>query len=128
MSDGPYILRETTVIFSKNVVEFCKNEKLTVINRPIIDQLIRSATSIGANYAEADNAGSRSDFRNKIFIAKKEAAETKYWLNLILDVAENPETCKQLQTECHHILMTLQKVTNTLANRSQPAAQRTVHR
>ncbi len=74
MSDGKYILRESTVTFSKNVIEFCNNEKLTVVNRPMIDQLIRSATSIGANYAEADNAGSRTDFRNKIFIAKKEAA------------------------------------------------------
>ena len=127
MSDGPHILRESTVAFSKDVIGFCKNEKLTVVKRPMIDQLIRSATSIGANYAEADNAGSRTDFRNKIFIAKKEAAETKYWLNLILDVTDNPEACKQLQTECHHILMTLQKVINTLANRSQPVAQRTVN-
>lgn len=128
MSDGPYILRESTVTFSKNVIEFCKKEKLTVINRPMIDQLLRSATSIGANYAEADNAGSRTDFRNKIFIAKKEAAETKYWLNLILDITANPDGCKKLLTECHFILMTLQKGINTLANRSQPVAQRTVNR
>ena len=127
MPDGPYILRESTVAFSKSVIEFCKNEKLTVINRPMIDQLLRSATSIGANYAEADNAGSRTDFRNKIFIAKKEAAETKYWLNLLLDVTESPEICKKLLSECHYILMTLQKVVNTLSNRSQHAIQRTVN-
>lgn len=127
MVERPYILRESTIAFSKNVVEFCKNEKLTVINRPIIDQLLRSATSIGANYAEADNAGSRTDFRNKIFIAKKEAAETKYWLNLMLDLSADPETCKKLLTDCHHILMTLQKIVNTLSNRSQPAAQHTAN-
>src|SRR3990167_11129982 len=99
MPDGPYILRESTVAFSKSVIEFCKNEKLTVINRPMIDQLLRSATSIGANYAEADNAGSRTDFRNKNFIAKKEAAETKYWLNLMLDLTANPVACQRLLTE-----------------------------
>jgi len=128
MADGPYILRESTVAFSKNIIGFCKQEKTTIISRPIIDQLLRSATSIGANYAEADNAGSRTDFRNKIFIAKKEAAETKYWLNLMLDITANPEACKKLLAECHFILMTLQKVVNTLANRSQPLAQRTVNR
>jgi|SRR3989344_4762053 len=128
MPDRSYILRESTVAFSKNVIEFCKQEKLTAVNRPIIDQLLRSATSIGANYAEADNAGSRTDFRNKIFIAKKEAAETKYWLNLMLDLTANPVACQRLLTDCHHILMTLQKVVNTLANRSQSAAKHTANR
>ena len=128
MPDRSYILRESTVAFSKNVIEFCKQEKLTAVNRPIIDQLLRSATSIGANYAEADNAGSRTDFRNKIFIAKKEAAETKYWLNLMLDLTANPVACQRLLTDFHHILMTLQKVVNTLANRSQSAAKHTANR
>lgn len=119
MSDSPYILRESTVTFSKNVISFCKAEPSTIITRPLIDQLIRSATSIGANYAEADNAASKTDFRNKIFIAKKEAAETKYWLNLLCDVATDIETCKKLSTECHYLLMTLQKVINTLSNRTR---------
>lgn len=119
MSESPYILREMTVSFSKDVIAFCDAEQATIVTRPLIDQLIRSATSIGANYAEADNAGSRSDFRNKIFIAKKEAAETKYWLGLLLDVTSNPEICKKLITDCHHLLMTLQKVVNTLSNHSR---------
>jgi len=119
MSDSPYVLREKTVVFSRDVIGFCKVEQSTIITRPLIEQLLRSATSIGANYAEADNAASRSDFRNKIFIAKKEAAETKYWLGLLLDVTSNPNLCKKLLTDCHHLLMTLQKVTNTLRNRSQ---------
>ncbi len=119
MSDSPYVLREKTVVFSRDVIGFCKVEQSTIITRPLIEQLLRSATSIGANYAEADNAASRSDFRNKIFIAKKEAAETKYWLGLLLDVTSSPDLCKKLLTDCHHLLMTLQKVTNTLRNRSQ---------
>lgn len=118
MSESPYILRDMTVVFSKDVIGFCKAEQSTIVTRPLIDQLLRSATSIGANYAEADNAASRSDFRNKIFIAKKEAAETKYWLGLLLDVTSHPDLCKKLLTDCHHLLMTLQKVVNTLSNRS----------
>lgn len=119
MSESPYILREMTVIFSKDVIAFCKAERPTIITRPLIDQLLRSATSIGANYAEADNAASRIDFRNKIFIAKKEAAETKYWLGLLLNVTSSPDLCKKLLTDCHRLLMTLQKVINTLRNSSR---------
>lgn len=48
----------------------------------ICKQLIRSATSVGANYAEASNASSKMDFRNKIYISKKEASESRYWLRL----------------------------------------------
>ena len=80
----------------------------------MIEQLTKSATSIGANYAEANNASSKTDFRNKIFIAKKEAAETKYWLELFAEVCEDKETCRQLWKECHYILMTLQKIVSTL--------------
>ena len=42
-----------------------------MVNEPIIKQLIRSATSIGANYCEANNASSKNDFRNKIYICKR---------------------------------------------------------
>ncbi|NLC31601.1 MAG: four helix bundle protein [Candidatus Moranbacteria bacterium] len=49
----------------------------------MLSQLIRSATGIGANYCEANNASSKKDFRNKIFICKKEAQETKYWLRMM---------------------------------------------
>ncbi len=124
MSESPYILREMTVVFSQDVIAFCRSEPSTTITRPLIDQLLRSATSIGANYAEVDNAASRMDFRNKIFIAKKEAAEAKYWLGLLLDVTSSPDLCKKLLTDCHYLLMTLQKVVNTLGNRSQITGHR----
>lgn len=80
----------------------------------MISQLIKSATSIGANYAEANNASSKTDFRNKIFIAKKEAAETKYWLELFSDLTQNKENCRLLWRECLFILMTLQKIVSSL--------------
>lgn len=79
-----------------------------------MDQLIRSATSIGANYAEANNAASKIDFKNKIFIAKKEAAEAEYWLKLLTDQVSDKQSCHHLLQECHYLLMTLQKIVNTL--------------
>ncbi len=106
-----------TVDFSRDVIVFCKAEPATIIVRPIIAQLVRSVTSIGANYAEATNAASRADFRNKIFLAKKEASETKYWLTLMADLSANKEVCKNLLQECQYILMTLQKIISTMNNR-----------
>ena len=110
----PFYLQDRTLKFSKAVILFCRELKPDLLNRSIIFQLIKSATSIGANYSEANNASSKQDFRNKIFIAKKEAAETKYWLSLLEDLVENKETCLSLGKECHFILMTLQKIVSTV--------------
>jgi four helix bundle protein len=55
------------------------------VTRPLITQVIRSATSIGANYCEADNAESRKDFKHKISICRKESKEAKHWLNMLLE-------------------------------------------
>ena len=114
MNHSPNTLEARTVAFSKRVLKFCETVKITPITRPMIEQLTKSATSIGANYAEANNAASKTDFRNKIFIAKKEAAETKYWLELFADIQDGKEICRQLWQECHYILMTLQKIISSL--------------
>lgn len=57
-----YNLEERTIKFSKEVTRLCKDIIQDSISRPIISQLIRSATSIGANYMEANNACSKKDF------------------------------------------------------------------
>lgn len=56
------------------------------ISRSIIDQFIRSLTSIGANFQEATEANSNRDIYFKLGISKKEAGETKYWLGLIIEL------------------------------------------
>jgi four helix bundle protein len=71
-----YKLEDRTLQFSVRIIQHCMRIKQSQL-QPITNQLIRSATSIGANYAEANNASSKTDFRAKIFIAKKEAAENK---------------------------------------------------
>lgn len=119
MNRLPYSLDERTVSFSKSVLKFCNSIQITPVSRSMIEQLTKSATSIGANYAEANNASSKTDFRNKIYIAKKEAAETKYWLELFADISEDKETCRTLWQECHYILMTLQKIVNSLKGKSK---------
>ncbi len=63
-----YNLEERTSIFAENIIEMCKQIPNSPVTTPIISQLIRSGTSIGANYAEANGASSKKDFRNKIYI------------------------------------------------------------
>lgn len=110
-----YDLENRTLTFSKEIIHFCKKLKQDTINKPLILQLVRSATSIGANYHEANGASSKKDFRNKIYICKKEAKETKYWLQLILE--SNPEAkdniCKIIQ-ESQEFIFIFSKIISTI--------------
>lgn len=78
-----YDLEERTRKFSKEVIKFLVKIRKHNINDSIIKQLIRSATSVGANYCEANGASSKKDFKNKIFICRKEVQETKYWIEML---------------------------------------------
>ncbi|PIR73297.1 MAG: four helix bundle protein [Candidatus Moranbacteria bacterium CG10_big_fil_rev_8_21_14_0_10_35_21] len=76
-------LEERTAKFGENTIKFCMKIPKSSVSNPIINQLVRSSTSVGANYSEADDAESRSDFKHKIGICKKEARESKHWLRMI---------------------------------------------
>lgn len=67
---SPVDLRDRALNFSKDAIDFAKLIKQDTISRPIINQLVRSASSIGANFVEAKDSGSRKDCRNKVLIAK----------------------------------------------------------
>jgi len=78
-----YDLEKRTLEFSKKIIKYISGMAKTLVNIEIGKQLIRAAGSIGANYIEANEALSRKDFLMRIKISKKEAKETRYWLNLI---------------------------------------------
>lgn len=82
-SKKKFDLEDRTLAFAINIVDFAKLLPQDIINKPIVSQVVRSGTSIGANYCEANEANSKKDFVNKIAIAKKETNETKFWLKLI---------------------------------------------
>lgn len=88
MSKNKFDLEERTAVFGENVIRFCKKLPKDVITNPIIGQLVRSGTSVGANYCEADDAESRKDFKHKIGICKKESRESKHWLRMIAVACE----------------------------------------
>ncbi|MFA5175559.1 MAG: four helix bundle protein [Patescibacteria group bacterium] len=113
-----YNLEERTAIFSEGLIKFCKSIKENNINRPVVNQLIRSGTSIGANYCEANNASSRKDFQNKIFICKKEAQETKYWLRMMSTCCvEKTEELRKLWKETQELTLIFQKIINSLRDK-----------
>ena len=87
MKTRRYDLAERTALFSETLIDFCLGTPASAVSTPILSQLIRAGTSIGANYCEADDAESKRDFRHKIALCRKEARETKYWLRLIAKAA-----------------------------------------
>jgi four helix bundle protein len=110
-----YDLEERTTNFAEEIIGFIKTIKKDCINQNIIIQLVRSATSIGANYCEANASSSKRDFRNKIYLCKKEANETKYWLRILSKYhPELKEKIKLFWKEAHQFHLIFQKITNTL--------------
>lgn len=78
-----YDLEERTAEFGEKIIEFVKMLPRNPINNPLISQLVRAGTSVGANYMEADAASTKKDFRYKIGLCRKEAKETRHWLRMI---------------------------------------------
>ena len=109
-----YDLEERTAVFGERVIVLCKGLKKDVIAAPLVNQLIRSATSIGANYMEANGASSKKDFAHKIFICKKEAQETKHWLRMLaVSTPEKKDDIRSLWQECQELTLIFQKITTS---------------
>jgi len=64
-------------------VRFAKSVRITRVTGSLVDQLVRSGTSVGANYLEANDCESRRDFRHKIALCRKESREAKHWLRML---------------------------------------------
>lgn len=113
-----YDLEERTAKFGENMIEFCKNLPKTVITIPLINQLIRSGTSIGGNYCEADCAETKKDFEHKIGICKKESKESKHWLRMIAKAQpEKQDQARVLWQEANELnLIFITIVKNSRAN------------
>src|SRR6476646_8808228 len=98
-------LEQRTKRFSLAVIRFTAALPRTREADILARQLLRAATSIGANYREANRGVSRADFANKIGIVQKEAAETVYWIELLMEsgLAE-AIPAKQLHQEAWELL------------------------
>ena len=103
---GPKVfdLEERTAKFGEEIIDFVKCLPCDRVNDELVKQIVRSATSVGANYMEADGASSRRDFKFKITICQKEAKETKHRLRML--ARANPdcmEASRVLWQEAHEL-------------------------
>ena len=88
--NGPqYDLEERTAQFGENVVAFAKRIPINPVTTKLITQLVDAGTSVGANYCEADDAGSKKEFKYRISLCKRESRESGHWLRMV--AASMPE-------------------------------------
>jgi len=111
-----YDLEERVTRFGKDILSIRKSAKIDRLNTPIFDQLFRAATSVGANYFEANGASSKKDFRNKIHICKKEIKETTYWIAIAEDYIEDKESVSVIKKEAHELLLIFSKIASSSKN------------
>lgn len=99
-----YDLEERTAKFGEEVIKFCNELPRNEITRPLINQLVKCGTAVGANYCEADDAESKADFKHKIGICKKESRECKHFLRMIMvAVPDVKERAPKLWTEAKEL-------------------------
>ncbi len=109
------ILRDKAKAFAKNIVLLCRNMKSEHKETVLINQLLRSGTSIGANIHEAQYAQGTKDFISKLEIAQKECYETEYWLELLFETDCIEGTIyKSIQNDCGAIRRMLISSLNTI--------------
>ena len=109
------ILRDRAKEFAKKMVFLCRDLKEEHKEAVLINQLLRSGTSICANIHEAQYAQSTKDFISKLEIAQKECYESEYWLELLFETGCMDETVyRSMQNECGSIRRMLIASINTL--------------
>lgn len=114
------IMRDRAKEFAKNIVFLCRNMKAEHKEAVLINQLLRSGTSIGANIHEAQYAQGVKDFISKLEIAQKECYETEYWLELLFEtdcIEEN--TYKSMRNDCGALRRMLISSLNTVKSKQE---------
>ncbi|MBA2670254.1 MAG: four helix bundle protein [Gemmatimonadetes bacterium] len=117
---GTNVIRDQTYQFALASIAVARD--LTERREYVLSrQLLRSATSVGANVEEALAAQSSRDFRAKFAIARKEARESHYWLRLLRDSALlDPSTAADLIDKAEFIIRILTSIIPTSEARDQP--------
>ena len=114
------VLRHKSKEFAKQIVFLCRDTKARAKESVMTNQLLRSATSIGANIHEAQYAQGKKDFISKLKIAQKECFETEYWLELLFETGYIEESeYRPLQNQCGAIRRILISSLNTAKESSR---------
>jgi four helix bundle protein len=116
--DVPYDIRERSFRFAVRAIRSVRRLPNDAASRVVVHQLVKAATSVGANVEEADGAESKRDFVHKLSIARKETRETRYWLRIVrASIAENDEWIS-LQQETEEIARILSTIINSTRQRA----------
>jgi four helix bundle protein len=107
------VLHGKAIDFAADIVLFYEDFLLLKKDNTIAKQLLRSATSIGANLNEATFGNSKADFINKLHIALKEASESTYWLELLQRVYKDVAVLPKLLQDANEIKAMLISSLNT---------------
>jgi four helix bundle protein len=117
------ILRIKSKQFAVDIIHTCREMRRNRVEYALIDQLIKSGTSVGANIHEAQFAQGTKDFISKLEIALKECNECDYWLDILLSTHSiGPEKSALLSAECDEIRKILISSVNTLKCKQRPDA------
>ena len=112
------IMRDRAKEFAKRIVFLCRDMKSEHKEAVLVNQLLRSGTSIGANIHEAQYAQGQKDFISKLEIAQKECFETEYWLEILYETDCIDETTyKSVQNDCGAIRRMLISSLNTIKSK-----------
>lgn len=100
---------QRTLRFSLDILVYCKSKKITIFNTVYISQILRSSSSAGANYREANNGLSYKDCVHRLRIARKEVKETIYWLQILIELDSPTEKIvnQRLQKEAIELMKIL---------------------
>jgi four helix bundle protein len=110
-----YDLEERTAKFGEEIIKFAKKIPENSVTKPLIIQLVKAGTNVGANYCEADDAESKQDFKHKIGICKKEAREAKHWLRMItIAIPGLKEEANKLWQEAKELNLIFNSIVNKL--------------
>jgi len=102
---------ERTAVMGESVIAFARSVKLDEVTRPLIRQLVRSGTSIGANYVEADEADTKKEFKYRIGLARRESRETMHWLRMIVHASPAMrETAVNVYREADELVRIFSKI------------------
>ena len=110
------VLEKRTTKFAVDVFRLLRKLPYDVSTKIISYQLGKSASSIGANYHEANRAESKDDFAHKLSISLKEANETVYWFEVISGLCGDCDEIKTLSQEASELRNLLQKIVHSIKN------------
>ena len=121
------VLKKRTKSFAINVIGFTKSLDKSLENIVFIKQMIRSSTSVAANYRASCRARSEAEFYSKLSIVLEEADETLFWLEMIEECnVKSKELITPLQIEAEELMKIFAKSRKTLSDKRNESKTKTI--